>query len=88
MVLKGVPREAHDITGKAVLKAIELKKELHQVPLKDLQALSKHIQKDVFDALTIQAAIDAKDVLGGTATNQVIYQIDTLLKEIQEIMNL
>ena len=89
LVLKGVPfREAHDITGKAVLKAIELKKELHQVPLKDLQALSKHIQKDVFDALTIQAAIDAKDVLGGTATKQVIFQIDSLLKEMQEIMNL
>jgi argininosuccinate lyase len=72
LVKKGVPfREAHDTVGKAVLLAIEANKELHELDIADLRRLSKRIERDVFDALDLNSALAAKNVIGGTAPTRV-----------------
>ena len=72
LVKKGVPfREAHEIVGKAVLFAIENNRELNKLDLSDLQQFSKKIDRDVFDALDLNSALAAKDVVGGTASRRV-----------------
>ena len=72
LVKKGVPfREAHEIVGTAVLFAIENNRELNKLDLADLQQFSKKIERDVFDALDLNSALAAKDVVGGTASRRV-----------------
>ncbi|RAP31959.1 argininosuccinate lyase [Candidatus Marinamargulisbacteria bacterium SCGC AG-414-C22] len=83
LVQKNIPfREAHDITGKIVLKAIEENKQLHELDLAVLQDLCPTIDNDIFEALTIQSAIAAKNVVGGTAPNQVRQQLADIRKKL------
>jgi argininosuccinate lyase len=72
LVKKGVPfREAHETVGKAVLFAIETDKELHELDIVDLRRFSKKIESDVFEALDLNSALAAKNVVGGTAPARV-----------------
>ncbi|HEY2866954.1 MAG TPA: argininosuccinate lyase [Pyrinomonadaceae bacterium] len=72
LVKKGVPfREAHDAVGHAVLFAIEQGKELNELDLVDLRRFSKKIDRDVFDALDLDNALAAKNVIGGTSPARV-----------------
>ena len=72
LVRKGVPfRDAHEIVGKAVRKAISVNKDLSELPLKTLQSVSKFIEQDVYDVLTLEGSVAARNHLGGTAPEQV-----------------
>ncbi len=83
MVLKGIPfREAHELTGQIVLTALEANKTLDELTLDEYKSFHSSIESDVFDALTIDAAIEAKDVFGGTALNQVKHQLALIKKDI------
>jgi argininosuccinate lyase len=69
---KGVPfRSAHEIAGKIVLRAIELKVELNDLKLSEMQKYSAKIKDDVYDALSLQQTLQTKNVIGGTAPKQV-----------------
>lgn len=72
LVKKGVPfRTAHDTTGRIVLAAIEQGRELHEMPLKELQKLSDQIDADVFTALALEQTIGSKSQAGGTSAARV-----------------
>jgi argininosuccinate lyase len=72
LVRKGVPfREAHDVVGKSVLYAIGQQKELHDLSLGELRRFSKKIDNDVFDALSLDKTLAAKDTIGGTSPKRV-----------------
>ena len=72
LVRKGVPfRDAHEVVGRAVNRGIELNKDLSQMSLKELQKFSKHIDKDVFDVLSLEGSVAARNHIGGTAPQQV-----------------
>jgi argininosuccinate lyase len=72
LVRKGVPfRSAHDTVGRIVLFAIEQGKELHELSIKALQEFSPKIDADVFQALTVDAALAAKNTVGGTSPERV-----------------
>jgi argininosuccinate lyase len=72
LVRKGVPfREAHEVVGKVVLKAIEKGGELDDLSLDDLRALSNKIEDDVFECLTLEQTLRTKAQVGGTAPDQV-----------------
>ena len=76
LVIKGVPfREAHEVTGKTVVYAIDNKKQLEDLSLDEFKQFSESVDEDVYQALTLDQAIAAKNVLGGTAKNQVEFQI-------------
>ena len=84
LVRNGVPfRDAHEVVGKAVRLGIEQDKDLAELKLEELQSFSDAINPDVFDVLTVEGSVAARDHLGGTAPRQVILAIKELRKRIQ-----
>ena len=72
LVKKGLPfRDAHEVVGKSVSFAIKQRVGLAELSLEKLQEFSKLIEADVFDVLTLEGSINARDHLGGTAPAQV-----------------
>jgi argininosuccinate lyase len=73
LVRKGVAfRDAHEIVGKSVAFGIDQQKDLSEMTLEELQAFSDIISDDVFDVLTLEGSVAARDHIGGTAPKQVI----------------
>jgi len=72
LVRQGVPfRDAHEVVGKAVRLGVDTKRDLAEMSLAELQGFSDKIQQDVFDVLTLEGSVAARDHLGGTAPAQV-----------------
>ncbi len=72
----GIPfREAHHITGSAVKLAESRGVALDQLPLADLQAIDARIEESVYAALSVDASVAARRSLGGTAPDQVRFQV-------------
>ncbi|MEC8908638.1 MAG: argininosuccinate lyase [Pseudomonadota bacterium] len=72
VVRKGIPfRDAHEIVGKAVAYGLETGKDLSEMTLEELKQFSDQISEDVFDVLTLEGSVAARDHIGGTAPDQV-----------------
>jgi argininosuccinate lyase len=72
LVRKGLAfRDAHEIVGNAVRLGIESQRELSAMSLSELQSLSALIESDVFDVLTLEGSVSARNHFGGTAPDQV-----------------
>jgi argininosuccinate lyase len=72
LVRKGMPfREAHDIVGKVVIRAIELKTQIEEISVAELQRFSSLIEADVYEALSLEQTINSKSQTGGTARASV-----------------
>ncbi|MEW8315191.1 MAG: argininosuccinate lyase [Candidatus Thiodiazotropha endolucinida] len=72
LVRKGIPfRDAHEMVGRAVAFGIAEGRDLSQMKLQELQRFSSEIEADVFDILTLEGSLAARDHIGGTAPNQV-----------------
>jgi argininosuccinate lyase len=72
LVRKGIPfRDAHEIVGKAVALGVQEGKDLSELSLAQLQQFSEDIAEDVFDVLTLEGSVAARDHIGGTAPTQV-----------------
>lgn len=72
LVRKGVPfRDAHEIVGKSVAHGVATNKDLSEMSLDELQQFSDVIGKDVFEVLTLEGSVAARDHIGGTAPAQV-----------------
>jgi argininosuccinate lyase len=72
LVVKGVAfRDAHEIVGKAVGYGLKEGKDLSEMSLQELQQFSSVISEDVFEVLTLEGSVNARDHLGGTAPAQV-----------------
>ncbi|MGE0621783.1 MAG: argininosuccinate lyase [Pseudomonadales bacterium] len=72
LVRSGVPfRDAHDIVGRTVSYAIEQEKPLEGLSLDELRQFHQGIGQDVFDVLTLEGSVAARDHTGGTAPAQV-----------------
>ena len=88
---KGLPfREAHDVVGSVVRLAQDRNCDLADLTLEDLQGFSTLIEEDVYEkALKLEACVAARDHVGGTAPNQVRYQVarweDTFAQRRQEV---
>ena len=72
LVRKGVPfRDAHEVVGKAVRACIDADTRLNELSLAQLQQYNAAIDEDVFDVLSPEGAVRARDHIGGTAPAQV-----------------
>ncbi len=68
----GLPfREAHHITGRIVKLAEEKDCTLAELPLADMQQVSKLITAAVFEVLTLEASVASRRSFGGTAPERV-----------------
>lgn len=72
LVKKGLPfRDAHEVVGQAVAHGIKQQMDLSELSLDVLRSFSELIEQDVFDVLTLEGSVAARDHLGGTAPRQV-----------------
>jgi argininosuccinate lyase len=72
LVRRGLPfRDAHEAVGKAVALGVTKGCDLAQLSLPELQSFSPLIGEDVYDVLTLEGSVAARDHFGGTAPAQV-----------------
>lgn len=72
LVGKGLPfRDCHEIVGHAVGYGVKQGKDLAQMSLAELQQFSTEIGDDVFEVLTLEGSVNARNHIGGTAPAQV-----------------
>ncbi len=72
LVRKGVAfRDAHEIVGKAVGHGVATGKDLAEMSLAELQSFGTMIEGDVFEVLTLEGSVNARNHIGGTAPSQV-----------------
>ncbi|MBA4501621.1 argininosuccinate lyase [Marinobacterium marinum] len=72
LVRKGVAfRDAHEIVGLSVAYGIKTGKDLSDMTLEELQQFSDTIEQDVFEVLTLEGSVAARNHIGGTAPDQV-----------------
>ncbi|HXM93403.1 MAG TPA: argininosuccinate lyase [Candidatus Dormibacteraeota bacterium] len=84
LVHRGVPfRQAHDLVGKILREAERQNKKWTELPLAELKKISPAFEGDFAAGLTLDAALAAKKVAGGTAPDSVSAAIQNL----QECLN-
>jgi len=72
LVTKGLPfRDAHEVVGNAVAHGLETGLDLSEMDLDSLRSFSDSIEADVFEVLTLEGSVAARDHFGGTAPAQV-----------------
>jgi argininosuccinate lyase len=77
-------RDAHHVTGAVVRLAEERSVPLDQLPLADMQAIDGRIDERVFNALSLDASVNSRNSYGGTAPDQVLYQIKAAQQALAE----
>ncbi len=75
----GIPfSEAHEIAGAMVRHCEERGIELHEIPAQELAGIDARLDPEILPHLTIESALAAHDVTGGTAPAQVARQLGRL----------
>ena len=72
LVKKGLPfRDAHEAVARAVRVCVDRGCDLADLSLDDMRAFSGLVGEDVFEVLTLEGSVAARDHVGGTAPAQV-----------------
>jgi argininosuccinate lyase len=83
LVKKGLPfRDAHEVVAHAVKTCVEKERDLSDLTLDQLRAFSPLIEADIFEVLTLEGSVAARNHLGGTAPQQVRAAIARLRTQI------
>ena len=75
-------RDAHHVTGAAVKAAEDKGTDLAGLTLEELQAIHPGITEAVYGAITVDASVASRKSYGGTAPDQVRYQISEWRKRL------
>ncbi len=74
---KGVPfREAHRIVGELVLYCINNNKDLEGLTIKEFKQFSNNIEKDIYNAITVENCVKKRNIHGGPSPKMVKKSID------------
>jgi len=88
LVRKGIPfRQAHDAVGRVLREAEQQGRVWTELPLRDLQKISPAFAADFSSDLTVEAALAAKKVPGGTAPESVRAAITDLQDRLNKFTN-
>ncbi len=72
LVNKGLPfRQAHEVIGKTVLYCIQHQKFLLDLTIQEFKQFSDLFDDDIYEVLQPEQVVNARNVYGGTASNQV-----------------
>ena len=72
LVKKGLPfRDAHEAVAHAVRACVDRGIDLSDLTLEEMHVFSKLIEADIFEVLTLEGSVAARDHIGGTAPKQV-----------------
>src|SRR5450759_2440411 len=67
-------RDAHHVTGRIVAKASKAGVPLHELPLKEMQAVEPKITAEALGTLSVEASVKSRSSYGGTAPKNVLAQ--------------
>jgi len=85
LVRKGMEfRKAHEIVGRVVMRAIESGVPIEDLPIATYREFSDLFDEDLYQALTLDAAVAAKSVIGGTSPERVKEALAEARSEIDE----
>jgi argininosuccinate lyase len=85
LVKKGLPfREAHEAVARAVRFASDQVVDLAALPLTELQKFSSLIGTDVFQVLTLEGSLQARNHIGGSAPEQVRAAVAAARRELSK----
>ena len=83
LVRKGLAfRDAHEVVGKAVALGVKNNKDLSEFSLEEMQKFSDQITNDVFEILTLEGSVAARNHIGGTAPAQVLKAVKKARSEL------
>jgi argininosuccinate lyase len=83
LVNKGMPfRQAHAVAGRAVALAIEQNRELDDLTLAQLSALSDLVAEDVYDFIRLDQVVARRISAGGTGFDNVRAAVEKAQKEL------
>jgi len=86
LVHKGIPfRQAHDIVGQVLREAEKRNIPWTSLPLETLKSISPAFDADFASSLSVEAALAAKNVPGGTAPESVRAAISDLQERISKL---
>src|SRR6478672_7082764 len=72
LVKKGLPfRDAHEAVAHAVRACVDRGNDLSDLSLTELRGFSSLVEEDIFQVLTLEGSVAARDHVGGTAPAQV-----------------
>jgi argininosuccinate lyase len=77
-------RDAHHVTGRIVATASKAGVPLHQLPLKDMQAIEPRITAEALSVLAVEASVKSRNSYGGTAPKNVLAQAKAWLKRLEK----
>lgn len=84
LVRKGVPfRQAHEIIGKLVAYSIQKKRDFTRLKLAEYRRFWKGFSGDVFDALKLDRALEARKAAGAPSPRNVAAQIRRWRKQLE-----
>lgn len=77
LVKKGLPfRDAHEVIGKMVAYCLSNNKSIEELTLSEFKNCSPLFDEDVYTAISLENCVNLRDIIGGTATNQVNVAIE------------
>ena len=83
LVTRGLTfRKAHEVSGKMVLHALDLGRELSDLSLKEMKGFSDRIEQDVYDWLDPSQCVARRGLAGGTAPATVRQRLQEARKEV------
>src|SRR4030081_3281501 len=77
-------RDAHHVTGRIVAKASKDGVPLHQLPLKEMQAIEPKITAEVMGVLSVEASVKSRTSYGGRAPKNVLAQAKAWLRRLEK----
>ncbi|MBB5022360.1 argininosuccinate lyase [Desulfurispira natronophila] len=79
LVRGGLPfRQAHEVVGKMVAHCEREKTDLPDLTLEQMQRFSDVIKEDIFDYITVEKSVAARNSYGGTSHQQVEQQLSAI----------
>jgi argininosuccinate lyase len=83
LVRKGLTfRDAHEVSGKMVLYAMEQSQELHKLTIPEMQRFSRQIDEDVYEWLEPESCIRRRTIAGGTGFETVAERVRAAKEEL------
>ena len=77
-------RDAHHVTGRIVAKASKEGVALHELPLKEMQAIEPQDHGEALAVLSVEASVKSRTSYGGTAPKNVLAQAKAWLKRLEK----
>ena len=86
LVRKGTSfRDAHELTGKIVRKAIKQTKKIEELTLEEFQDISPVFDQSIYEILSLEQAVNARNHTGGTAPSEVVSACSRMMKRLKKL---